>query len=324
MDAPQATQNPADSPDFVIVGPLRAGTTMFRLMIGHHPKIAEIGEFEESVALMGASGFPTAEHYKDWLATHRVAQSRDYALPEHPTDYQSIVHAMWTQLAAEHHDARVIGCTIHSRIDRVLDLWPNTKLICLVRDPRDVCRSCVGMGWFGHPAAATSHWLDPINRWESARDRLPPDRWTTVRYEDLLNEPERELSKCTELLGLEYDPTMLSYHESTSYERLDPNLAEQWRRKMHPRTAEIIDARCTPKMQEYNYAPSTDNARDASWSESCSIKLSNRLGRLRWRINRYGLPLVLSWAMAKRLPITNTWRRKVQRTINTIDHQHLR
>lgn len=324
MDASASTQPEPNAPDYVIVGPLRAGTTMFRLMLGHHPKITEIGEFEESVALLGDYGYPTPEDFRDWLATHRVAQSRNYDLPDTATDYPQIVAAMWTQLAARHPTAKAVGCTIHSRIDRILDLWPETKLICLVRDPRDVCRSCVGMGWFGHAAEATSHWLDPIKRWEQARDRLPPDRWTMIRYEDLLNEPERELSKCTELLGLEYDPAMLNFHESSSYEQLDPKLAEQWRRKMSPRTAEIIDARCVPKMQEYGYAPSVDNPQDASGLESFSIRINNRIGRLRWRIERYGLPLVLSWAIAKRLPITNGWRKKIQSRINEIDRRHLR
>ncbi len=313
-----------DAPAFVLLGPLRSGTTMLRLMLHNHPSIAMVGEFEESIAMLGDSGYPSQKQYRDWLATHRVVQSRRYDLPDTLQDYQSIARSMWSQLASNHEGAKAIGCTIHSRIDRILDLWPDTKLICLVRDPRDVCRSCVGMGWYGHAAMAYPKWLDPIGFWESARDRLPENRWTQIRYEDLLRDPETELRKCTELLGLEYNPAMLNFHETSSYERLDPNLAEQWRKKMHPRTAEIIDARCAPKMQEYGYAPSVDNPQVASGFESFSIRINNRIGRLRWRIRRYGFPLVLSWAIAKRLPITNRWRRDAQSRINAIDQQYLR
>lgn len=318
---PSQTSSP---PDFVIVGPLRAGTTMLRLMLHHHPDLALVGEFEESVAMLPDAGFPDARHYRDWLATQRVVQTRAYEIPESLNDYPAIANAMWDQLAAKHDDARLLGCTIHSRIDRILDLWPDIRFICLLRDPRDVCRSCVGMGWYGHPADATPDWLNPIRRWEQTRAKLPDDRWAEVRYEDLLREPEKVLTRCTDLLGVQYHPDMLAFHESSSYEKLDPKLAEQWKRKMTPRCAEIIDARCLPLMQTYGYQPSVPSPRDAGALERLRIKLASKLGRFRWRMNRYGLGLVLSWAIAKRLPITNAWRVRVRTRINDIDRTHLR
>lgn len=324
MSEPRSAQPEHQGPDFVIVGPLRAGTTMFRLMLGNHPQIADVGEFEESVAMLGGSGYPSQKQYRDWLTTHRVAQSRAYDLPESLQNYQSIARSMWSQLARDHEGSKAIGCTIHSRIDRILDLWPDTKLICLVRDPRDVCRSCVGMGWYGHAAMAYPKWLDPIRHWESARDRLPEDRWTLIRYEDLLRDPESELRKCTDLLGVEYDPAMLGFHESSSYEKLDPSLAEQWKRKMSPRCAELIDAQCVGLMRDYGYETSVESPRGPSGLEKLGLRLSDAIGRLRWRIDRYGLPLELSWKIAKRLPITNRWRMSVRNRINEIDHQHLR
>ena len=291
--------------------------------MGNHPQIGEIGEFEESVALLGPSGWPTPQHYRDWLNLHRTAVSRNYSIPDDADSYATIVRAMWSQLAQQHHKP-VLGCTIHSRIDRILDLWPNTKLICIVRDPRDVCRSCVGMGWYGHPAAATSKWNDPIQRWQHARDRLPDDRHVMIRYEDLLRDPEGELDRCCKLLGLRFHNDMLSFHESSSYESLDPSLAEQWRRKMNPRTAEIIDAACMPTMLDYGYESSSTHPKHANTIERLKIRLGNRYGRLQFRIRRYGLSLVLQWAIAKRLSLRNPWRKRAQQHINAIDIEHLR
>lgn len=297
---------------------------MLRLMLNSHPEIRVVGEFEESVAHLSDTGFPSTQHYRDWLASHRVAQTRAYNLSEELSDYPNMVDAMWSQLATQDDETKSVGCTIHSRIDRILDLWPNTKLICLVRDPRDVCRSCVGMGWYGHPVDATRKWLEPVERWEQARERLPANRWTMIRYEDLLRSPETELTKCTALLGLGYDPSMLSFHESSSYEQLDPKLAEQWPHKLPPRYAEIIDARCSPQMQTYGYTPSTPNPKDTSTIEQLVIRFKSKLGRFTWRKNRYGLGPVLGWAIAKRLPITNPWRVRLRNRMNEIDRKHLR
>jgi hypothetical protein len=311
-------------PDFIIVGPLRAGTTLFRLMLGNHPSIHDIGEFEESVAMLPDRGYPSHQSYRDWLAVHRVAQSRQYQIPDNALSYQDITEAMWKHNAAKAPAGSIVGCTIHSRIDRVLDLWPETKLICIVRDPRDVCNSCVGMGWYGHPASAYPKWINPTRYWEAARNQLPADRWVQIRYEDLLVRPEEELTKCCRLMGLEYDQRMLNFHESSSYNALDPKLAEQWKRKMDPRTAEIIDWYCASQMGDYGYMPSVQSPRSPSTSERARIRFQNIIGRLSWRIKRYGLPLELSWKIAKRLPITNPWRQKIHNRINQIDQHHLR
>lgn len=321
---PHIEQLPKSAPDFIIVGPMRAGTTMLRLMLNNHPDLALVGEFEESVAMLGDSGFPSTTEYRHWLQTHRVAQTRKYNLPDSLVDYPGIVDAMWSQVASEHPNTKLLGCTVHSRIDRLLDLWPDTKLICLVRDPRDVCRSCVGMGWHGHPAEAVPYWLRPVTRWESIKPRLADNQWTLIRYEDLLGNPRVELDKCCQLLGIEYNDHMLGFHQDSSYEQLDASLAEQWKRKMSSRCAEIIDARCLPMMRALGYEPSVPQPRDAGAFESLMIKLSSRANRLRWRVRRYGLGLTLSWALAKRLARSNTWRQRVHTRINEIDMKHLR
>lgn len=323
MSQPASDQSQHRDPDFVIVGPLRAGTTLFRLIMGNHPDVAEIGEFEESVAMLGPTGWPNHQYYRDWLSLHRTAVSRKYAIPDNANSYQSIVHAMWTQLAAKQ-TKPIVGCTIHSRVDRILDLWPNTKLICIVRDPRDVCRSCVGMGWYGHPAAATNEWIKPIERWQQSRDRLADNQHVMIRYEDLLRDPQSELDRCCKLLGLNFHEEMLSFHESSSYESLDPSLAEQWRRKMDARTAELIDGACMPLMLEYGYQPSSPHPKPASLIERYRIRTGNRYGRFRFRVKRYGLPLVLQWAIVKRLSLSNPMRKDAQQRINAIDLKHLR
>ncbi len=315
--------SPHEAPSYVLAGPLRAGTTMLHLILNSHPQIASVGEFEEAVAILDDSGWPTVDHYRLWLDQHRVASSRSYAPQPNASTYAQLAQGMWKQLASKH-DKPVIGCNIHSRFDRARDLWPDTKFIHLIRDPRDVANSCVGMGWFGHPARATSVWLDTVRRWNTLIESVPPQDRIVVRYEDLLKAPEHELGRCCAFLGLRYHPDMLKFFETSTYEPLDPTLAEQWRRKMKPRVAEIIDAQCAKLMKPYHYTPSTEDPKPPTTIESASIAFKNRFNRFRWRIRRYGLILVLKWAIAKRLPLTNPFRLAIVKRINTIDTRHLR
>lgn len=311
-------------PKFIIAGPLRAGTTLLRLILNNHPLIACVGEFEEAVSQACAPGnWPDLSTYRAFLAQDRPTLAKQLMIDPSIATYPDLVRSMWNQLA-DRESKPDIGCCIHSRFDRVRDIWPGTKFIFLSRDPRDVARSCVGMGWAGEPTSAVSKWLEPSRRWLAMRDSLPPEDFVEIRYEDLVSNPEHELDRCCRLLGHRFDPAMLNFHESSSYEPLDPKLAEQWRRKMPPRTAEIIDAACLELMPRFGYAPSVPAPRAASGGEALRLRLANRTGRLRFRLNRYGLPLTCSWAVAKRLPLSHPWRTSVKARINAIDTAHLR
>lgn len=314
---------PQRSPSYVLVGPLRAGTTLLHLMLNNHPQIASVGEFEESAAMLDDQGWPSLELYRTWLSGHRVANSRNYTSNPETSSYPELVSDMWSQLARTH-DQPIVGCTIHSRFDRIHELWPDAKFIYLTRDPRDVANSCVGMGWVGHAARGAAIWIQSAQRWNKVLKQVPDTSRIQIRYEDLLEHPERQLTRCCELLGLGYDPEMLEYHKVSSYQPLNPKLAYQWQRKMKPRTAQLIDFACEQWMHEHGYEPSTPHPKPIGALESLIISLRNRIGRFGWRINRYGLGLTLRWAMVKRLSLDHPLRAAANRRINEIDTTHLR
>jgi hypothetical protein len=318
-----ATITPARQLHFVLVGPRRAGTTLLRLLLNNHPSIACVGEFEEAVSQVRDQTWPDLAEFCLYLSQDRPFLSKSVTLDASIENYPALIRSIWDQLAARENKP-LVGCCIHSRIDRVRDIWPSTKFIFLSRDPRDVTRSCVGMGWAGEPTSAADQWLEPVDRWIAMRDTLATEDFIEVRYEDLLTNPKHELDRCCQLLGHSFDPAMLDFHETSTYEPLDPKLAEQWRRKMPPRIAEIIDATCRDRMSVLGYELSTPNPRPASSSEALRLKIANRIGRFRWRAKRYGLLLTLSWILAKRLHMSNPWRTKLKSRFNAIDTKHLR
>ena len=308
---------------FVIVGPLRAGTTMLRLLLDNHPQIACVGELEESVSQAGDADWPDVSWYRQWLSQDRASIAKRFEIDDSIVDYPSLVRSMWSQLAAR--SAKPLaGCTIHSRFDRVRELWPESKFIFLVRDPRDVARSCIGMGWVGEPTSGARYWREPVTRWLELRRTLEPQDYVEVRYEDLLREPESVLDRCCQLLGERFDPSMLEFHRTSTYEPLDPALAEQWRRKMSPRAAEIIDSECLDAMGQFGYEPSTAAPKPVGWIERRRLSTINRLGRLRFRLDRYGLRRTLEWQILRHLRIDHPMRMRVRRELNEIDRRHLR
>jgi hypothetical protein len=111
--------------------------------------------------------------------------------------------------------------------DWIMSLLPESRLVFLLRDGRDVVDSWLDAyqdgGWItddgGFPVApygriAFIKWQATVWRFRTevtqrAYDAHPPDRRVLVRYEELLCEPERELGRVLETIGLHAAPDRL-------------------------------------------------------------------------------------------------------------------
>jgi len=230
---------------------------------------------------------------------------------------------MWSDLASRE-SKPFVTCTIHSRFDRVREIWPNVKFVFLVRDPRDVARSCMGMGWVGEVTHGAPYWTEPARRWLELRETLGRSEYVEVRYEDLLQEPDEQLDRCCQLLGERFDPQMLSFHERSTYEPLNPSLSEQWRRNMTLREADLIEQACDELLECFRYERSCPSPQRAGMVETLQRRVRNRLGRFRWRCRRYGIGLTLAWAVVKRFPTGSSLRIATKRYLNENDQRNLK
>lgn len=92
-------------------------------------------------------------------------------------------------------------------IERCFDLFPDSRIILIVRDARDVAASSF-KSW-GHPI------LETLDKWTLACQSIvrfekiaPSDRYLLLRYEDLMAERERWTRTCLKFLELD-DTTFL-------------------------------------------------------------------------------------------------------------------
>lgn len=108
--------------------------------------------------------------------------------------------------------------------DHIFKEFPNARIIHMMRDPRD------------RYASAKTRWADMKGRagagvamWaESARlaerfQKLYPDRYMVVRYEDLTSDTERTLRKVCAFLGEQYSPDMLTMSGAPSHRNKGSN-----------------------------------------------------------------------------------------------------
>jgi hypothetical protein len=117
-------------------------------------------------------------------------------------------------------------------VKEILSLYPAAKFIYLVRDGRDVVNSLMKMPWRPDGLINNSRfWKSYIQLGQKLEASMPESSFFTVRYEDLLNNPEGTLKIIFEYLGIEYSPQILSRTEGTGSENIFSDWETSWKHK---------------------------------------------------------------------------------------------
>ncbi|MFG0328522.1 MAG: sulfotransferase family protein [Phycisphaerales bacterium] len=229
-------------PPFFIVGSGRSGTTLLRLMLNRHSRLAippESHFIKDLDRRLGPKPHPRAfaknllahPRFQEWELDPEVVERMliDAAPPE-PRRWYDLVFTAW---ADGHGKARWGDKTppyalclplIHS-------LFPEAMVIHIIRDGRDVAASRKALGWAKSGVIAEA--LDWRRRVERARGdgrRLfqPRGRYHEVLYERLVERPETELAAICTFLDEPFEAAMLEYHEDAE------DQIPAHRRQFHP------------------------------------------------------------------------------------------
>jgi len=110
--------------------------------------------------------------------------------------------------------------TLTLLLPAMLRLFPETRLLIALRDPRDVVLSCFMQFLPMNPNSVCFLTLERTARryaldmgiWRRFRE-LIPSPWLEVRYEDTVMDMEREARRALDFLGLPWEPQVLAYRD---------------------------------------------------------------------------------------------------------------
>lgn len=283
----------------IVYGPLRSGTTLLRLMLDGHPGLWMPGETDFL--------FDHWTEHPDGVRLDLDTLSRDRILrnsqAEAPTsqDVDLGVQQMTEQLAQGRPH---LVLSLHRHIGRAIKCFPDAEIVRWQRDPRDVARSAVGMGWYGTPFYGTETWLTPEREWRAARPSIADERVLEVRYEELIAAPERHLSSIAEHLGLAYHEDMLAYPSSSTYGPVDGSRAYQWKSKMSPRDASLVEGAVGDLLEQAGYEPSAAGPATPGVLERFSQAIKHTAGKWSSNVKKFGIKdlLLVSAAFHFRMP----------------------
>lgn len=262
---------------------------MFRLMMDAHPDLVEVGENRYLVDGLKDPGANDANLSYDtqWLKNERVFRMRGLSIPD-DLDGRALMDDLVMQLRKGHTNGPTV-LTFHSDIAVLDRLFPNARYLHIYRDPRDVANSCTRFGWSGNVYYGSDFWLASEASWAAFRPNLDPARYAEVRYEDLVTDAEAELRRLCDFLGLPFSDTMLKYATNSTYEKPDPNLVNQWKRKLTPTQIALVERRCGSLMAALGYERAAPDVQPLSAPARVFWAVDNKLRKVFKAISFYGL-----------------------------------
>lgn len=303
-----------------LVAPVRSGSTVLRLMLDSHPNIVNPGECDFLFDRIDDNGkLPDVANYLEWFRLDRSCEA--YKLDVNPSmDYAGLINSFVHQF--EQPD-KILVMNIHRRFYLIPKLFPQARYIHLLRDGRDVARSCINMGWAANVYYGIDIWCDAENAWDRLKPILQPSQYLEIKYEDLLENVESDLGTICRFLGFEYSERMMDYASKSTYSLPDKRLSYQWKRKYSKRELSLVESKAGNMLLNRGYELSGVAIIGPSLIEKSKLYIQNKLFRAASQISTYGLSLFLQSYLARKLGIS-AWEKSLKPRINAADVKTLK
>ena len=245
-----------DKPVYIVGNP-RSGTSLLRIMLHNHSQLCIPPESHFFLWL--------EDRYKNWdlslldsylidlynstkFETWQIVKEnlKLFIIEENPNSYaqlNSLVYFFFNKDKSKNisywGDKNKLW---KEKLPNVRRYYPNAYYIHLIRDGRDVACSFKDLGAKKMtskyaPKLPTEineiakKWAQNISFITEFQKTVLPSNTITIRYEDLLQRPDIELTRVCGLLRINFEPAMLSYYQQDKA-NIEPSEFYEWKEKL--------------------------------------------------------------------------------------------
>jgi hypothetical protein len=258
-----------------VVGNSRSGTTLLGKILGLNPNIFTFEElhFFENLWTSEEQDLVFSEERAEQLAARLLCiQENDYVNQNNFQDFSVEAREIISQVSKNKLNSleifktflqyvvsknnKIIPCEQTPRnvfyISEILESYPESRIINMIRDPRDVLLSqkykwrlrFLGAknipyheafrSWCNyHPITISKLWNASIN---AANKFEHHPRFCTVRFEDLVTNPENTMQEICNFVEIDFQKEMLKVSQNSSHKKrtqelkgIDPNATGRWK-----------------------------------------------------------------------------------------------
>jgi len=271
------------NPFVFIVGCPRSGTTLLQRVVDAHPKIAVMPEAPWIYQLLGLHGGSKTEGTVPCdlvaaLSEHpkfvRLGITPDQLLTLIGEDkhiaYPTLVSQIFALYGAKQGKDLVGNKTpgLVRRLEVVHELWPEARVIHLIRDGRDIFLSMKSRPLHSqdfHPLAGWSEalistvalwWELNVRMGRKAGNSMGPGLYYEVIYESLVKYPIEVCMELCAFLGISYSGSMVHFHETAKTKKsarpITPGVRD-WRTQMPAEDVELFESAAGKMLTDLGY-----------------------------------------------------------------------
>jgi len=257
-----------------IIGNPRSGTSLFRMLIGSHSSIivppecgfiqwwyirykdwnVENSKSDEAVFTF-VSDLKTSKKIETWDLNYDAL--KELIKKKLPTSYKELTSLVIFQYGLQKGKrAKFLGDKNNYYIEHLellKTIYPKAKFLVIIRDPRDVVCSYLKVNSLktdskykpkfpNNISEITLDWVENNTKILQFLNSIDAKNYAIIKYEELLIQPQIELQKCTQVLGLPFENQMLDYYQNN----MEPSELLDWKKK----TNQQIDKSNTNKYLE--------------------------------------------------------------------------
>lgn len=311
------------SPVF-IVGAARSGTTLLQQMLDHHPNLAipweshfmvefyrklerfgDLHQVENRARLILAIERYVQMVWREWVKEKWIpglTEAAPQIAAEAEPSYAGVVDAIYSFFLKQRGRKRW-GDKTPGYVDtmrELLDIFPEARFIHLIRDGRDVASSIMPLS-FGPNSIylAAVKWQKCVRHGRNfVRDH--PDKGINLRYEDLIDDPEKHLRHLCEFIGEPFAPEMLDFHRdgmgrvprqvihTQIAKPVNKQSSGRWKKDLSPGQIRVFEAVAGKMLAECGYELSRPDAK-LRWYDKPLGKIAHRVRVLRTGTKPTGL-----------------------------------
>jgi hypothetical protein len=278
---------PDYAPVFVVGAP-RSGTTLFMRILDAHPELGIADELIYFDIILNARSvvpaldtperieqfftlLPRMDHVAYWSGMEEIlAEAKQRLLADPKASYPRLFLYLMQAYADRKGATRFGDKTPWNvrHLDEIVALFPNARIIHLVRDPRANVASRRKLPRTSQDVVTNAvKWkLDILAARRFARGpHGSAQNYLELRYEDLVREPDARVRAVCAFLGIPFDPAMLAFHHSREvmfrdqpykegvFRPVHADSLESWRRELRPAQVRLIETICADEMRHFGY-----------------------------------------------------------------------
>lgn len=226
----------------MIVGHPRSGTTLLEQIIDSHPMTQSAEETENFITMALLPSIGSKTNILDGGVLKALQDIQPHQIEAARKEYRASIG----RAISIHKNTSLLvdkNPSLSPNIGHFIRFFPETKIVAMIRDPRDVVLSCFFQPMLPiNPVSST--WLDleeaaaeyaaVMRGYELSASALE-DAVMELRYEDLVDNVEPFAKKVTSFLGQPWDESVLNFHERAREKIVRSPTADAVTEKVHQR-----------------------------------------------------------------------------------------